>query len=107
MDLFPDLYRLAWRKNKTIREELQNQNWTRGLWRMQTVEEMASFVQLWDFAQELHLSNTPDSVTWRWTADGVYTAKSAYNTQFLGSYSSFKGDHIWKAEAEGKHKFFA
>ena len=29
MDLFPDLYRLAWRKNKTIREELQNQNWTR------------------------------------------------------------------------------
>jgi len=107
MDLFPDLYRLAWRKNKTIREELQNQNWTRGLWRMQTVEEMASFVQLWDFAQELHLSNTPDSITWRWTADGVYTAKSAYNARFLGSYSSFKGDHIWKAEAEGKHKFFA
>ena len=36
-----------------------------------------------------------------------YTAKSAYNTQFFGSYSQFKGKYIWKAEVEGKHKFFA
>jgi hypothetical protein len=33
--------------------------------------------------------------------------KSAYNAQFMGSYSQFNGNSIWKAEAEGKHKFFA
>jgi hypothetical protein len=64
MDLFPDLFRLAWRKNKTIREELENHNWTRGLWRMHSVEEMASFVQLWDLVQDVQLSDMPDSITW-------------------------------------------
>ena len=44
-DRFPELFKWAWRKNKSVKEELQNQNWTRGLWRMQTVEEMASFVE--------------------------------------------------------------
>ena len=44
---------------------------------------------------------------WRWTTNGEYTAKSAYNAQFFGSYSQFKGKYIWKAEVEGKHKFFA
>lgn len=34
MDIAPRLYRLAWRKNRTVQEELQNDNWTRGLWRM-------------------------------------------------------------------------
>ena len=68
---------------------------------------MASFVQLWDLVHEVQLSWTPGSITWSWTADGVYMAKSVYNAKFSGSYSSFKSDDIWKAEAEGKHKFFA
>lgn len=48
MDLFPDLFKLAWRKNKIVQEELVNLNWTRGLWKTQTIEEMANFVKLWD-----------------------------------------------------------
>ena len=62
MDRFPDLFRLAWRKNKTVKEEIQNQNWTRGLWRMQSVSEMASFVQLWDMVQEVQLNDEQDSI---------------------------------------------
>ena len=57
--------------------------------------------------QEVQLNDEQDSIFWRWTSDGVYTTKSAYNAQFLGTYSLFKGQHIWQAEAEGKHKFFA
>ena len=37
MDLFHKLFKLAWRKNKIVKEVLCNQNWTRGLWRMQRV----------------------------------------------------------------------
>ena len=55
----------------------------------------------------MQVSNTPDSIAWKWTADGVYTAKSAYEAQFLGSYSPFRGEFIWQAEAEGKQRFFA
>ena len=107
MDVFPNLFKLAWRKNKTIREELVNQSWTRGLWRMQTIEEMASFVKLWDLVQQVQLTNEPDKIYWRWPADGNYNAKSAYNVQFTGAFSNFSANSIWKAEAEGKHKFFA
>lgn len=46
MDLFPNLFNLAWRKNMSVKDEIENQNWVRGLWRMQTVEEMADFVKL-------------------------------------------------------------
>jgi hypothetical protein len=74
---------------------------------MQSVSEMSSFVELWDLVQEVQLNDEQDSICWRWTTDGVYTAKSAYNAQFLGSYRLFRGEHIWQAEAEGKHKFFA
>ena len=36
-----------------------------------------------------------------------YTAKSAYEAQFKGSYCSFRPNALWQARAEGKHKFFA
>ena len=76
---------------------------------MQSVDQMDSFVELWDLVQAVQLSDGQDTISWRWTTDGAYTAKSAYNAQFLGSYSSFRGAglSVWQAEAEGKHKFFA
>jgi len=40
-DLAPNLYRLAWRKGLSVRQEIENGTWTRGLWRMLTAEEMA------------------------------------------------------------------
>jgi hypothetical protein len=43
-DLAPSLYKLAWRKHNSVEEDLRNMNWTRGLWRMQSVEQMAEFV---------------------------------------------------------------
>ncbi|PVH37097.1 hypothetical protein PAHAL_6G245400 [Panicum hallii] len=48
LSCLPDLFKLAWRKNKIVQEELVNLNWTRGLWKTQTIEEMANFVKLWD-----------------------------------------------------------
>ena len=74
---------------------------------MQSVSEMADFVSLWDAVQEIQLTDQPDQITWKWTANGEYTSKSAYSAQFLGSYRNFHGQYIWKAESEGKHKFFA
>lgn len=75
---------------------------------MSTIEEMASFVRFWDCVQEIQLSDEPtDQVIWRWTSNGQYTSKSAYRAHFNGSYSAFNASSIWKAETEGKHKFFA
>jgi mannosylglycoprotein endo-beta-mannosidase len=105
-DVAPSLYRLAWRKRRKVAEELENQSWTRGLWRMSSVQEMAEFVVLWDLVHDFQLSEQPDGMRWRWTINGEYSSKSAYRAQLQGSYFSFDVDSIWKAHAESKHKFF-
>lgn len=96
----------AWRKKLEVPEQLENQSWTRGLWRMSMMEEMAEFVMLWDKVQDVQLNDGEDNITWKLTTDGQYTAKSAYEFQFRGSYSSFEPKWIWTAHAEPKHRFF-
>ncbi|WVZ90520.1 hypothetical protein U9M48_036814 [Paspalum notatum var. saurae] len=44
---------------------------------------------------------------WKWTSNGIYSSKSAYRAQFLGSYSGHKSNLIWRARAENKCKVFA
>jgi hypothetical protein len=73
---------------------------------MNTVEAMVEFVNLWGLLQPMVLTDEPDKISWRWTSNGVYTAKSAYDVQFRGSYCSFNTSAIWKAQAEGKHRLF-
>ena len=62
-------WQLAWRKNRLIRDELiMHQSWTgldkglqsSDLWRMDSVQQMASFVQLWDLVQQVVLSDEQD-----------------------------------------------
>ena len=105
-DIAPSLYKLAWRKNLTVMDQLVNQSWTRGLWRMQTVEEMAEFVRLWDLVQGIQLSEAEDEIIWKFNSDGQYTAKSAYELQFKGTFCCFKPGHVWTAHAEPNHRFF-
>lgn len=73
---------------------------------MNTATEMTEFVILWDLIQQVNLSDSQDEIVWRWTAHGEYTAKSAYAIQFKGAYCTFDAQAIWKAQVEGKHRFF-
>jgi len=57
-DIAPGLYKLAWRKNRTVKEDITDQQWTRGLWRMDSVDLMAQFVVLWDAVQQIQLTDS-------------------------------------------------
>jgi hypothetical protein len=89
MDLAPSLYALAWRKKRLVRDDVTNHNWTRGLWRMESANQMAEFIHLWDLVQQAHLSNQGNRIEWKWTANGKYSDKLAYLIQFRGSYCTF------------------
>jgi hypothetical protein len=83
-DLAPNLYKLAWRKNNTVEDDLKDMNWTRVLWHMSTVDQMSEFVLLWGLVQEVQLvPDQPDTISWHWTTNGQYSSKSAYATQFF------------------------
>ena len=67
---------------------------------------MAEFVELWDLVSVVQLVDREDTISWGWTPDGCYSAKSAYSAQFEGSHPPFNTKSIWRARAEGKHRFF-
>ena len=73
---------------------------------MNSVEELAEFVRLWDLVQEVQLTDVENVITWKFSPDGLYTAKSAYDVQFRGSYCCFQPKRVWSAHAEPKHRFF-
>lgn len=72
---------------------------------MSMTVEMVEFVQLWNLVQNVHFTDRPDKISWRWTLDGEYSVKST--VQFQGSFCSFEATSIWKARVEGKHRFSA
>lgn len=101
----PALYRLAFRKKLTVRVALNSGTWMRGLQRMSSVRELDQFITLWTRIQEVTLTNEPDSVRWNISADGQYSACSAYQIYFSACIKLPELERTLKIKAEGKIKF--
>ena len=75
---------------------------------MTTTTQLQEFIGLWIRLQGVQLQlDVQDTITWKWTADGVYSTRSVYLIQFRGSHRKFKHELIWKAQAENKCKLHA
>ena len=95
--LAPHLFQLVRRKNRTVSQELRNGNWIRSLRAhvTTTTTQLQEFIGLWIRLQGVQLqSDVQDTITWKWTADGVYSTRSAYLIQFRGSHRKFKHELI-------------
>ena len=107
-NLAPTLFKKAKRKKITVSQALKGNKWISHIRPILTEEEIKEYVLLWEEIQSIQLDNSrEDTITWRWTSDGEYTAKSAYNIQFEGTFSKIGIIPIWKAKAEPKCIFFA
>ena len=103
-----ELFEKTRRKNITVRQALNNNKWIDHIYPPTSPEEVRQFVRLWEELQGVVLNvEIQDDISWRWTADGVYTTQSAYQIQFVGVYSRMKITPIWRAKAEHKCRFFA
>jgi hypothetical protein len=98
------------KKRRSVQDALDNDNWIRGLdinGRI-TNDRLTSFVLLWTLVQSATLQpGTEDTIKWKLTKSGVYTAASAYKAQFLGCTTTPPINSIWKTWAPPKCKFFA
>ncbi|KAF8696605.1 hypothetical protein HU200_036219 [Digitaria exilis] len=99
LDIALSLFKIAWRKNRTVREDLEHQSWTRGLWRMTTIIEIAEFVKLWDMVHHITLSNNRTSLMMEsFSQDSIYSAFQWILQHFQRAFNLDR--------TRGKHKFF-
>jgi len=87
---------------------LQNNTWVSHVCPLQTSEKIHEYVTLWEEIRLLLRDDgAKDEITWRWTADGEYTASGAYRIQLKGRFKKISITPVWRAKAEPKCKIFA
>jgi hypothetical protein len=65
------------------------------------------FTLLYMVLSSVQLTDHKDSVTWKWSIDGKYSASSAYECQWWGATILYPAMSVWRAITEPKCKFFA
>jgi hypothetical protein len=109
-DIALDVCAISKRKNRCLRDALTANQWIRDINTNTniTVNHIQQFVELWGVTENVQLDpNSADTITWRWTATGEYSASSAYRAKFAGSIKTKLKQIIWKPCALQKCKFFA
>jgi hypothetical protein len=71
------------------------------------VTHIMEFSNLWTKIQEIHLTDEPDSITWRLFATGTYSSSTAYIAQFTATPTSFMVPAVCVNWAPPKCKTFA
>jgi hypothetical protein len=88
IDIAPCLYYLVPRRirqQQSVCDGLQNRNWARSVSGGIPLQAIMDYLHVWNAVATVQLNDQPDRVIWRWTADGKYSAKSAYNMMHQGS----------------------
>lgn len=95
------------RNNRTVQSALTDLQWIRDVDYDMSLQNLHEFIQLWTLLQEIQLQpEQEDQITWLLTADGSYTAGSAYRIQFLGTTISMTASLTWRTRAPPKNRFF-
>lgn len=108
-DIAPLLYTKSRRKNRYVDDALTNNNWIQDLNHRVgfTVNHFLQYATLrWQISQIERDESQDDHIIWNLTADGQYTASSAYRAQFIGCTRNPRLNAIWKAWAPPKCKIF-
>jgi len=89
---------------------MHNNTWIRDLDHRTgfTTDLFMQFAIPWNLIRHVRLeTHQEDTITWKFTPSGAYTAASAYRAQFLGCVKAPSIGSIWKTWAPPKCKFFA
>lgn len=94
-------------KNRSVHEAIQGETWLSDLSRGLDVHLIAKLTGLASLLENVNLiSGQPATISWRFTSDQEYSARSAYLLQFEGAIPMDAYGLIWSAWAPGKCRFF-
>lgn len=92
---------------RKVQEALTDNAWARDIQGALTVGVINEYLALWNLISEVVLQPEVDDVhIWRFSSDGKYSTKSAYDNQFHGAVAFKSRERIWKTWAPGKCRFF-
>jgi hypothetical protein len=107
--MFPALFKQSKRKNCSVADAMENDNWIRDIMQNISAKLFVDYVMLWILVDDAALDPTQqeeDTITWTRTASGEYSAKSAYRMQFYDSVESTYPTKVWQVWAPSRCKFF-
>jgi len=95
------------KKVRTVAQALAEDRWTRDITGVPGATALEELNRLGDRLANVQLQpGISDRFTWRWSADGRYSAQSAYRALHLGSTALHGAQLIWCCWAPLKVKFF-
>jgi hypothetical protein len=104
---FPLLHKHSRRKNRSVAQALTDNRWISDIDHNLTQEIIVEYTKLWEELEGIVLSDSQqDTISWIMTADGAYSAKSAYALHFIGRTQCESADQAWRTKAPPKCKFF-
>ncbi|KAI4997019.1 hypothetical protein ZWY2020_052361 [Hordeum vulgare] len=106
-DIAPSLFAGSSRKGRTVHDALLRDNWIDDLQRNWHDDMMYELINLSNLLDQTNLHTTiNNSITWKLTSDGKYSARTAYLLQFEGMIQYNLHTSIWRAWAPPKCKIF-
>jgi len=105
LDLFGAISSRA--RKQTVQDALTYQRWVRNIRGALSLAVLREFLGLWDLLSNIVLHpDIEDTHVWQFSPSEKYSAKSAYESLFIGATSFRPWERIWKSWAPNKCKFF-
>ncbi|XP_010236726.1 uncharacterized protein LOC104584232 [Brachypodium distachyon] len=107
MDLAPDLFLIARRKHRRVRDACWQFKWVHDVAHGINPDNIQQFLFLFSRIEDAPaLCEGNDSITWNLTPSGLYSAKSTYTAQFQGLLRKPFSCIVWHVWAPEKCRFF-
>lgn len=88
----------------TIAEALPNHRWVADIRGAPSIPAIAEFLDIWELVDGTQLGIEEDKLTWKLTANGAYSSKSAYAAFFAGMVDFPCARELWASGAPLLHK---
>ncbi|KAM0840776.1 hypothetical protein ACQ4PT_059429 [Festuca glaucescens] len=90
---------------RTMQEGLINHAWATDISDPLSVDAVVQYLWLWAAVAAVERADGQDELSWKWTSDGCFTSRSAYQMLFEGTTTLPGATNVWNAFAPLKFKF--
>lgn len=103
---FPTLFSFVVDQEATIAQFLQHEAWVHEYRAPLSSDGFLKLMQLNNILEATTLTDEEDTIIWRRTSNGIFIAKSAYNSLSFGGIKDFSASIIWNTKAPLSAKIF-